>query len=54
MLFLINIRLYFYVVKNTKSSIKIPDFRQNFQNIKKLKTKKEKNVFVHTAKCLKG
>jgi hypothetical protein len=31
--------------------MKIPGFRQNFQkNTKKLK--KEKNVFVHTAKCL--
>ena len=33
--------------------MKIPGFRQNFQkNTKKLK--KEKNVFVHTAKCLKA
>ena len=31
--------------------MKIPGFRQNFQtNTKKLK--KEKNVFVYTAKCL--
>jgi len=49
-LFFINIGLYFYVIKNTKSSIKIPGFRQNFQNTKNF----EKNVFVHTAKCLKA
>jgi len=35
--------------KNTKFGIKIPGFRQ----LKK-KLKKEKNVFVHTAKCLKA
>ena len=52
-LFFINIGLYFYVIKNTKSSIKIPGFRQNFQNTKNFE-KKEKNVFVHTAKCLKS
>jgi len=33
---LINIKQYFYVAKNTKSNIKIPGFRQNFQNTKKL------------------
>jgi hypothetical protein len=32
---LINIGQYFYVAKNTKSNIKIPDFRQNFQNTKR-------------------
>jgi hypothetical protein len=54
---LINIKQYFfYVAKNTKSDIKIPGFRQNFQNTKKKKTcfEKKKNVFVHTAKCLKA
>jgi hypothetical protein len=35
--------------KNTKSGIKIPGFRQLKKNLKK-----EKNVFVHTAKCLKA
>ena len=49
-LFLINIGLYFYVIKNIKSSIKIPGFHQNFQNTKNF----EKNVFVHTAKCLEA
>jgi hypothetical protein len=48
---LINIKQYFYVAKNTKSDIKIPGFRQNFKNTKKT-LKKEKNIFVHTAKCL--
>jgi len=33
---LINIKQYFfYVVKNTKSDIKISGFRQNFKNTKK-------------------
>jgi hypothetical protein len=50
---LINIKQYFYVAKNTKSDIKIPDFRQNFQNTKNFE-KKKKNIFVHTAKCLKA
>jgi hypothetical protein len=49
-LFFINIGLYFYVIKNTKSSIKIPGFRQNFQNTKNF----EKKNFVHMAKCLKA
>jgi hypothetical protein len=31
---LTNIKQYFYVAKNTKSDIKIPSFRQNFQNTK--------------------
>jgi hypothetical protein len=48
---LINIKQYFYVAKNTKSDIKIPGFRQNFQNTKKIWKKKN---FVHTAKCLKA
>jgi hypothetical protein len=51
---LINIKQYFYVAKNTKSDIKIPGFRQNFQNTKKNFEKKKKNIFVHTAKCLKS
>jgi len=38
---LINIKQYFYVAKNTKSGIKIPGFRQNFQNIKKFEKKKK-------------
>ena len=38
------------LLKIQKSDIKIPDFRQNFQN----KKKNFKNVFVHTAKCLKA
>jgi hypothetical protein len=38
-LFLINIGLYFYVIKNTKSSIKIPGFHQNFQNTKNFEKK---------------
>jgi len=50
---LVNIKQYFYVAKNIKSDIKIPDFHQNFQNTKKLVLKK-KNIFVHTAKCLKA
>jgi hypothetical protein len=50
---LVNIKQYFYVAKNIKSDIKIPDFRQNFQNTKKLVLKK-KIIFVHTAKCLKA
>jgi len=53
-------RVLFYVIlfninlflKKYESSIKILDFRQNFQKYKK-KLKKIKNVFVHTAKCLK-
>jgi hypothetical protein len=31
---LISIGIYFYVIKNTKSGIKIPGFRQNFQKYK--------------------
>ena len=42
---LINIKQYFYVAKNTKSDIKIPGFRQNFQNTKKKLCKKEKKCF---------
>ena len=38
---LVNIKQYFYVAKNIKSDIKIPDFRQNFQNTKKLVLKKK-------------
>jgi hypothetical protein len=38
---LINIKQYFYVAKNTKSDIKIPGFRQNFQNTKKKNFKKK-------------
>ena len=42
------------LLKIQKSDIKIPGFRQKTsKNTKKLK-KKEKNVFVHTAKCLKA
>ena len=37
---LINIKQYFYVAKNTKSNIKIPGFRQNFQNTKNFEKKK--------------
>ena len=34
---LINIKQYFfYIAKNTKSDIKIPGFRQNFQKSKKI------------------
>jgi hypothetical protein len=39
---LINIKQYFYVAKNTKSDIKIPGFRQNFQNTKKTLKKRKK------------
>jgi hypothetical protein len=39
---LINIKQYFYVTKNTKSDIKIPGFRQNFQNKKNFEKKKKK------------
>ena len=39
---LINIKQYFYVAKNTKSDIKIPDFHQNFQNTKNFEKKKKK------------
>ena len=42
----------FYVVKNTKSGIKILDFHQNFQKYKKIW--KKKNIFVHMPKCLKA
>jgi len=38
------------LLKIQKSDIKIPGFRQNFQNTKKIK----KNIFVHTATCLKA
>ena len=42
------------LLKIQKSDIKIPGFRQKLPKIK-LKIKKEKkNVFVHTAKCLKS
>jgi hypothetical protein len=41
------------LLKNTKSDIKILGFRQNFQKYKK-NLRKEKNVFMHTAKCLKA
>jgi len=43
---LINIKQYFYVAKNTKFDIKIPGFRQNFQNTKKKNCKKEKKMFL--------
>jgi hypothetical protein len=42
------------LLKIQKSDIKIPGFRQNFQNTKKNFVKKKKNIFVHTAKCLKA
>jgi hypothetical protein len=42
------------LLKMQKSDIKIFGFRQNFQNTKKTLKKKKKNVFVHTAKCLKA
>jgi len=38
---LTNIGQYFYVVKNTKSDIKMLGFRQNFQNTKKYCKKKK-------------
>jgi len=38
---LINIKQYFYVAKNTKLNIKIPGFRQNFQNTKNFEKKKK-------------
>jgi hypothetical protein len=50
---LINIGQYFYVTKNTKSDTTIPGFCQNFQKYKNI-LKKKKNIFVHTAKCLKA
>jgi hypothetical protein len=50
---LINIGQYFYVTKNTKSDMIILGFHQNFQKYKK-KLKIEKNVYVHTTKCLKA
>ena len=51
---LINIGWYFMLLKIQKSDIKIPGLRQNnSKSTKKLK-KREKNVFVHTAKCLKS
>ena len=43
------------LLKIQKSDIKIPGFRQKLLKIqKKLIKKREKNVFVHTAKCLKA
>jgi len=44
------------LLKIQKSDIKISGFRQNFQNTKKklVLKKKRKNVFVHTAMCLKA
>ena len=42
------------LLKIQKSDIKIPGLRQNnSKSTKKLK-KRKKNVFVHTAKCLKS
>jgi len=38
---LINIKQYFYVAKNTKLNIKIPGFRENFQNTKNFEKKKK-------------
>jgi len=40
------------LLKMQKSDIKIFGFRQNFQNTKK--NFEKKNVFMHTAKCLKA
>ena len=51
---LINIGWYFMLLKIQKSDIKIPGFRQKLSKIQKIKKKKKKNVFVHTAKCLKA
>ena len=51
---LINIGWYFMLLKTQNSDIKIPGLRQNnSKSTKKLK-KREKNVFLHTAKCLKA
>ena len=46
---LVNVGLYFISLKY-KSGIKIPGFHQKLSKIKK----KEKNVFVHTTKCLEA
>jgi hypothetical protein len=43
---------FFSFKKNTNPILKYPVFVKTFKNTKKLK--KEKNVFVHTAKCLKA
>ena len=51
---LFNLSLFFLSFeKKYESDIKIPGFRQNFQKYKK-QLKKEKNIFVHTTKCLKA
>ena len=50
---LINIGWYFMLLKIQKSDIKIPGFCQKLPKIQK-NWKKRKNVFVHTAKCLKA
>jgi hypothetical protein len=47
---LFNLGLFSVILKKYESGIKIPCFHQNFQKYKKNK----KNVFVHTAKCLKA
>jgi hypothetical protein len=49
---LISICFFFSFKKNTNPILKYPVFVKTFKNTKKLK--KEKNVFVHTAKCLKA
>jgi len=46
--------LVFLYQKNTNPVLKIPGFCQLLKNTKKNNLKKEKNVFVQTAKCLKA
>jgi len=52
---LINIKQYFYVAKKYKNPIlKYPVFVKTSKIQKKNFVKKKKNIFVHTAKCLKA